>query len=857
VCFVAAISFCYCTSFVFIFCVALFITIENNQEKIRISIMLTSPDNDKQNLTFALSNEAAPAAVQEDANANASVKHHDESPLASWFSQYSTSTSSTTGNKSGNSGIIVDDAKKKPATKNISSRRSTDGDTTSSIANNNNNDNNNNDSNTEWGMVSDNEEGEGNEDEEEDEGFNFVAISNSLLMAGRSFEHVSEENNNGGDDCDNNNDNHINAANSDTTRGVLIVDGLNHDNDGSNLGDIGPSTAGGTKNNATATTTTTTNGGNIDSSGTLSIPGSDSLPSDLGTLSHHDEDNFFGGNDNNEDGNHNSGSGSEGTAGTGGAIEGGDPYHRNYPPLIHRFLMNLQQTTRRRRLVSDNNDDDDASRSIIHQDNESIHQDNDNDDDVVVDIGGEEKTSLDHQHRREEPSSSFNLRKQFRGISVMRIMSIALITSLIVLLSWIGHSLVINQRRQEDEWKQRLLQEEEHKARLMVEKDQLRLEMEVLQEQASAAWAQADSLAKEQERWMILQQETERMAGKQKHQHQDQDEEERRGSRKRGRQQQDNYDGQEKDNDNNDDFSWFFNDKNEDCNADRRKNEESGGGSTTYTIADNCWVKAKADINLGSCGDDTKDFFKDVWNGLWYSSWDDWDNYFDTTSSSNTIGDPYTHGGGSSSSKQEAPQQEKEEQQSSHDDAADNDPSQEDPFQELYSVITSAGQFFASKFSQLVTDEVDTTRKAAEDFEDAVLRGYADVSKTFSNTMYAMKDDMRDLSKETLSKLRTAVKNNSNNGSNSNSKGTASKTDRQHSSSSSQSNDDEDATTGYDTKSTTTSSTTTQPVTLQGLNDAVAALSSLSKTLHDTTKSLSSLTEEDAVGRKEHATTDL
>merc|ERR1712161_143074 len=43
-------------------------------------------------------------------------------------------------------------------------------------------------------------------------------------------------------------------------------------------------------------------------------------------------------------------------------------------------------------------------------------------------------------------------------------------------------------------------------------------------------------------------------------------------------------------------------------------------------------VKAKANINLGSCGDDTKNFFKDIWNGLWYSSWDDWDTYFDTRS---------------------------------------------------------------------------------------------------------------------------------------------------------------------------------------------------------------------------------
>jgi hypothetical protein len=848
--------------------------------------MLTSPDNDEQNLTFASSDEAAPDAIQEDVNANVNDKHQ-EPPLASWFSQYSTSISSgsrnvstttsnniSKGNKSGKNGVIVD--AKEPVTKNINGRP-TDGDKIPSIANNNNNtDNNNinnNISNTEWGMVSDNEE-------DEDEGFNFVAVSNSLLMAGRSFEHVSEEINDdggggggGGGDDDDDDD----AANSDTTCGVLIVDGLNNDNDvlhpacpDSNFGGIGPSTASPTNNNATtSTTTTTTNGGNIDSSSTLSIPGSDSLPSDLGTLSHHDDDNFFGGNNNkgsddDEEGNHGSGSGSgsEGTAGTGGTRGGEDPYHRNYPPLIHRFLMNLQQNTHRRRLVSDNNDDhhhddhdDDASRSIIHQDNESIHQYNDNDDDVVVGTGGEEKILLDHQHRGEKPSSSFDLRKKFCGISVMSIMSIALVTSLIVLMSWTSHSFVVNQRRQEEEWNQRLLQEEEHKARLMAEKDELRLEMEALQKEAAVAWARADSLAKEQERWTILQQETERMARKQQQQQQQQDEEEQRGSRKRGR-RQDNYDSQEKDNNNNGDFSWFFNDKNEDCNADRRKNEESGGGSTTYTIADNCWVKAKADINLGSCGDDTKDFFKDVWNGLWYSSWDDWDNYFDTTTSSNTIGETYDHGGSSSSSKQEGPQQEKEGQQSNHDDAADTDPSPEDPFQELFSVITSVGQSFASKFSQLVTDEVDTTRKAAEDLEDVVLRRYADVSKTFSNTMYAMKDDMRDLSKETLSTLRAAVKNNNSNSNNQDDKGTASKTNRQHSSSSSQSNDDEDATTGYDTKSTTTSSSKTQPVTRQGLDNAVVALSSLSKAWHETTKSLSSLIEEDVVGRKDQATTD-
>merc|ERR1712124_200998 len=61
------------------------------------------------------------------------------------------------------------------------------------------------------------------------------------------------------------------------------------------------------------------------------------------------------------------------------------------------------------------------------------------------------------------------------------------------------------------------------------------------------------------------------------------------------------------------------------------------GKPTTFTIADNCWIKAKADINLGSCGGETKRYFSDIWNGLW----EDWDYYFDEPSLSDFI-EPYS-----------------------------------------------------------------------------------------------------------------------------------------------------------------------------------------------------------------------
>merc|ERR1712161_113518 len=57
-----------------------------------------------------------------------------------------------------------------------------------------------------------------------------------------------------------------------------------------------------------------------------------------------------------------------------------------------------------------------------------------------------------------------------------------------------------------------------------------------------------------------------------------------------------------------------------------------------------------------------------------------------------------------------------------------------------------------------------TTHKVAEDLEDAVRQGYLDASKTVTDTMETVKDDVRDLSNEVLSTLRNAdVKNKSNN----------------------------------------------------------------------------------------------
>jgi len=670
-------------------------------------------------------------------------------------------------------------------------------------SNNNNNNNNNSasnhhDSNTDWGMVSDNEE-------DEDEGFNFVAVSNSLLMIGRSFEHVLE-NKSPKEDTDV----HFGAS-SDQHRGVLIMDGV-----GSDDGAIVGSTNHNNNNNNNS------NSNNTDAS-VLTIPGDDSLPSDIGTISHHEED------EDNED--H-----SDTLFGVDAKFEGGralvqgsqnqrgameEPYFQNYPPLVHRFLKNLQRT-RRQRLVSDASDENGGFQSS----GISVVRNNDEEISMVWSVDAPE----DRFGR--SPRKFFS-----RGYSLLIVSAVVLLTT-----AFAGRSFVVSQRNQIEAWEERLLKEEEATARLLAEKDSLRQEMEILLVEAVVATARADSLVREQERLLLQREESEKAEKERSRllQEQEQRKQQEQQNQKRRREQPWRSTSGESEG-----FEWFLDDSNEECSG------HKDDGSSTYTIADNCWFKAKADINLGSCGGETKDYFRGVWNGLWK----DWDYYLNESTMSHAL-EPYP-ASSSNSESQEEKEKEKEKEQNGnqrndddnkidynrigsggdqqdregdHDDQGRDYEYQDDtyyppqdPLQELYSVIHSAGQSFVNNFSKLMSDEVETTQNAAREMEKTVSRRYSDASQTISDTVETAKEDMRDLSKEALLALRAAIKKSSG-------------YQKKNSDNGTPPDDSFQSSTGEEKEEN--SSPPTRRVTRKELFDAATALGLMSKTWQEYSKSV-------------------
>jgi len=616
------------------------------------------------------------------------------------------------------------------------------------------------------GMVSDNEE-------DESEGFNFVAISNSLLMAGRSFEEVSRNHSSSHD-----NDGYSGVDNA-QQGGVLIVDGI-----GSESGE----------DSIQAPIVGSTNTSHNTDASVLTIPGSDSLPSDIGTICHHDEIDededhldplFEGGDEARGDG-----SFQQGNQDQGNTLK--DPYFKNYPPLVHRFLKNLKQR-RRLRLVSDASDENGG----IPSSGVSIGR---NDDDISM------AWTVDGSDAR------------FRGGPrkiLLRYRFLPLIMATICLAATFAiRSFVVSQRMQREAWEQRLQQEKEAMARLLAEKESLRNEVELLLEEAAVATARADSLAKEQERLIIEREEAERAEKERIRLIQEQEQRERQ-KRKRRREQP----WRSNSNDDDESFDWFFDESKEECRG--RKNE-----GATFTVADNCWFKAKADFNLGSCGGDTKDFFTDLWNGLW----EDWDYYFDEPARKDSI-EPYSASNGDDLNKETEnngkpihndyhrisngdEQQHRErgyDSQGPHYQFQDDTyyPPQ-DPLQDLFSAIHSAGQSFVNKLSNLMNDEVESTQNAAQ--------RYFEVSQTVADAMDVAKEDMRYMSKEVLLALRTAAqKRNDKN---------YQETGRAGSHSAEPANPERP-------------SPPTQSVTPQGLLDAASAVTSLSKSWQLYTKSLS------------------
>lgn len=626
-------------------------------------------------------------------------------------------------------------------------------------------------SSTDWGMVSD------NDDEEDDKGFNFVAVTKSLLMESHSFEQVSE-NNNQDEEGEKKNTNNPAAAEEENEhsngRGVLIVDGgEDDDNDHHQF------------NNA-----------NVESSaGTLTIPGSDIIPSDLDTISHQEEiEHLFGAG--HSDGSNNGTFDARGTPVIEGEEDRNDGGGSQPQPLVHRFLQNLlsKNIVPNDDYDGDEEEDEDSDDDDFGEDNSILQMDDDDDPLIGCHRYG-------RNVRRRVRSARLVERSTKRKNTVLKIAGVAVLTtSFVAMICW---NVVNQQRQQQDEWKQRLLREEEEKTRLQAEKEVLRLEMEQLQEEAAVAWARADSLQKEQERMKLLQEETERE--EERRRKKEQDEELRRSKRrdscrKHRKRSYLNNDDNDRQNHRDDDFEWFFQDKNGACDSDGSSDDD---GTSSFTLADNCWFKAKADIGFGNCGSTTKDFFNDIWDGLWHSSWDDWDNYFGGSGGSgrsNGAMEPYKFDVGSTSTSSgrnygekqkqniaagegenrsnrigsddytdtDNQQEQEQEQRKTYNDRnrynRDNDDKEgtaqreEDPFKELFSVFSSVGHTFATKFTELITDDaVETTRKVAKDLDSVARRGYIDAKETVSKNIIAVKEEVRDMSEEARNDLFDAA----------------------------------------------------------------------------------------------------
>jgi len=628
-------------------------------------------------------------------------------------------------------------------------------------------------SNTDLGMVSDNEE-----EEDEREGFNFIAISNSLLMAGRSFEQMPKSpSEDGVDDArssDNSGDNH---------HGVLIVGGIASDNSE----DSSPAPVLGSNTNTSV----------------LTIPGSDSLPSEIGSINHQDDDeddqNFsedpFIGENPIDDGL------------AEGSYQDQQGIKQDFPPLVHRFLKNLQRT-RRLRKVSDASDENGG----IPSSGVSVVRNNEEDISVAWTVDTSE-----NQFRR-SLLRFFSWRYSIPSLGLVLFATV-----------FACHSFATHQRNEREAWAQRMREQQVAMARLLDEKETLRQEMEILMEEAFVATTRADSLAKEQER-LLLQREEAEKAEKERIrllQEQEQRKQQERQNQKRRRQQP-----WRSGSSNDESFGWFFDDTNEECSNDK------DGGSTAFTIVDNCWIKAKADINIGSCGGETKDYFKGVWNGLW----EDW--FYDESTLSDAL-EKWKSESQGEKEQNSKPLKDHDNDYYRIDDGEDQQDREgnyeegrnyhyqddtyyppQDPLKDIFSAIQSAGNSFVTKLSNLMSDEVENTQKTARDMEETVRRKYSEASQTMENAMEVAKEDMRELSKEALSALRVAVQKSSSSKKNQNKNG---ETGASHKNPHSSSN----------TKEGVNSFMPMAQVTREALYDTATAVVSLSKSWQEFSKSVS------------------
>jgi hypothetical protein len=326
------------------------------------------------------------------------------------------------------------------------------------------------------------------------------------------------------------------------------------------------------------------------------------------------------------------------------------------------------------------------------------------------------------------------------------------------------YHMAVTARNHEARW----IELQKENARLQLQEETLRKEMEALQEEAAVAMAKATSIRREHEKWKLLNAATSGSGG-----------------------------GGGDD----DDKGFYFFD-NEDCDKD------------SFTVLDNCWIKAKANVRLGDCGDGTKHFFKNLWNSFWnlpeYWGSELYSDYGFEDPSGYYAMEPYSASPCSPSDSEEDCRDKERERDEYY--------IEDDPIVTVFSAVQTFGQSLSEKISQLMRDEVATTRKAASELEDAIQKGFSQASAAISDAMAATKKDMQALSHEVLTTLNAAVPKEKD----------ALETT-------------EDPETGDQKRASKP-----QTVTRKGLFDAASALSSLSKTWNEAVASMTaSSTDED------------
>jgi cell division protein FtsB len=255
----------------------------------------------------------------------------------------------------------------------------------------------------------------------------------------------------------------------------------------------------------------------------------------------------------------------------------------------------------------------------------------------------------------------------------------------------------------------RWMQLQEENARLQQQEEHLRKEMEMLEEEAIAAMAKATSLYQELEKSKVLHAAS--------------------GGPTTG---------------GNKDF--YFD---EDCDKDSFTDDRD---KDSFTVLDNCWIKVKTNVRLGDCGDDTKDFFKDLWSTFWnlhkYWGTEGFGGYdFEHAQDY----EPYTSSLCSPSDSDDACREKEKKRME------DYFSGKEDPLTTAFSAVQSYVQSLSERMSQLMRHEMDNTQKAATKLEDAMQKGFTEASEAIYDAMATTKKDMHALSLEVMTMLNAAI----------------------------------------------------------------------------------------------------